>query len=159
MAGRVQHRPLGSAGGEDVTVGYIGGSDVVLEYLEALHPLEDGGAIGQDSLIGRMHIHRNGVNLEQFLYSPHVVKMAVRKENGVGREAFLLKKIREFLDAVVRRHAGIYHGAGLLALLPMDRTVGAQGVESKYAGMKHRLCLIIANLLTFCQLCRIQSCI
>ena len=66
MPRRVQHLPLGSARGKDIAVGYIRSGNVVLENLEALHPLEDGSAIGQDSLIGRMHIHRNGVNLEQF---------------------------------------------------------------------------------------------
>ena len=130
----------------------------MLEHLETLHPLEDGGAVGEDTFVGRMHIHRHRINLQQVLHTPDMVEVTVGKEDGIRSKALFLKESDEFLEAFLRGHAGVCQRAGLLAIGPKHHAIGAQRVESKYAGMKHnRLGVIVANLVTFYQLCKIKG--
>ena len=138
MPGGVNHRPGGAGRGDDVAVGQIRRGKVVLEHLEAFGQAgEDGAAIGQNLLVGRVHIDGDVVEGQQFFHAPRMVKMAVGKQDGIGPEAFTLHIVRELLHSFVGGHAGIHHGAGVLSVGPQDHAIGSQGVESKYSGMKH----------------------
>jgi hypothetical protein len=83
--------------------------------------------------------------------------MTVGEEDGIRGEVMVSQEFQEVLDTLVRGHAGVHHRAGLLVIGPEYYAIGTQGVKSKYAGLKHRQFVIIANLLTFCQLCRIKD--